>query len=82
MATKPAVGTRLINDAGTCVVLVDVADGQSVQPGEYPISRVDELLAAGYERVTKDHVIPLQAHEAQRLDQVKQSGAVSGDTAV
>jgi hypothetical protein len=77
MATKPQVGTRMINDAGTCVTLADLADGETPKPGEFPIARVDELIAAGYERVTKEHIVPVQSYELHGGGVIAQAARVA-----
>ncbi len=60
---RPRVGSRIINDAGTCVKIVNVSEGETLFPGTIPVSRLDEWLAAGYRPVTEDDVIPVQAHQ-------------------
>ncbi len=65
---RPRVGTKLINDAGTCVKIVNLSEGEDLQPGTIPANRLDEWLAAGYRPVTADDVIPVQAHQVNATD--------------
>jgi len=60
----PAVGDKLINDAGTVVEVVNVIEGEELRPGTIPADRVAEWVAAGYEPVTEDTIIPVQANQA------------------
>lgn len=65
---RPRVGSRIVNDAGTCVKVVNVSEGEELQPGTIPANRLDEWLAAGYRPVTANDVIPVQAHQAGATD--------------
>ncbi len=64
MAKNPQVGDQLINDSGTCVTIVETPENGMLDPGTMPEAMVAALLEAGYRRVTKGDVIPVQAHEA------------------
>jgi hypothetical protein len=63
MADKLAVGSKIINSSGTCLEIVNLAEGENLKAGTLPIDWVDEWLEAGYRPVKPDEVIPLQAHE-------------------
>jgi len=65
---RPRVGARIVNDAGTCVKIVNVSEGEDLQPGTIPANRLDEWLAAGYRPVTAGDVIPVQAHQVGATD--------------
>jgi hypothetical protein len=63
MADKLAVGSKIINSSGTCLEIVNLAEGENLKVGTIPIDWVDEWLEGGYRPVKADEVIPLQAHE-------------------
>jgi hypothetical protein len=71
MPDRPRVGSRIINDAGTCLKVMNISEGETIPPGSVPANRLDEFLAAGYRPVTKDDVIPVQSHQAFANTQVE-----------
>lgn len=75
---RPRVGTRLINDAGTCVKIVNYPEGATnYTAGTVPAEMVDALLKAGYRPVTKDDVIPVQAHHL--MNEMTDTAEISDD---
>jgi hypothetical protein len=64
-AERPRVGSRIINDAGTCLKVQNISEGETIPPGVVPANRLDEFLAAGYRSVTKEDIIPVQAHQIE-----------------
>ncbi len=69
MASKVSVGDQLINDAGTCVTIVETPEDGLLDPGTMPEAMVKALLDAGYTRVTAKDEVPRQSHE-QVVDEV------------
>jgi len=72
MAKNPQVGDQLINDSGTCVTIVETPEDGLLDPGTMPEAMLAALLDAGYRRVAKDDVIPVQAHEAGATESFRQ----------
>lgn len=62
-AEDPKVGQRIMNDAGTCLKIVNTIEGETVEPGTVPAADVPRFMAAGYELVKEDQPIPVQQHQ-------------------
>lgn len=55
------VGDLIINDAGTCLRVVDQVEGASVKPGTAPAQNIQAYLDAGYALVDDETEIPRQS---------------------